>query len=189
MVLSRREWLRCVGATVSVTLSVEALMNTVWILVCDSAKSRLFETQDGAPAWVLLDEASHEESRSHVSTLVSDHVGSRSSDASVHNNALAPASSPKEVEQSFFARALVKRLDHSMRTKRFRKWVLVAPPHFVGLIKKELTPELDKHLMTTLDKNLTELDARALTERLRDAVRIPPNEREVIRASGDKHPR
>jgi protein required for attachment to host cells len=171
-----------------VTVAVEALMNTVWILVCDSSKSRLFETQDGAPAWVLLDEASHEESRSRASDLVSDHSGSRTSDASVHQNALAPASSPKEVEQNNFARALVKRLDHSMRTKRFRKWVLVAPPHFVGIIKKELTSELDKHLMTTLDKNLTDLDARALAERLRDAVRIPVNEREVIRPS-DKYAR
>jgi protein required for attachment to host cells len=162
-------------------------MNTVWILVCDSSKSRLFETQDGAATWVLLESKTHEESRSRVGALVSDHAGSRSSEgSSVHHNGLTPSSSPKEVEKGHFAHTIVKMLDQAMRAKRFRRWVLVAPPHFVGLIKKELTSELDKHLLTTVDKNLTELEPRELTERLRDAVRLPPNEREVIRPS-DKH--
>lgn len=163
-------------------------MNTVWILVCDSATSRLFETRDHAPSWVLLETMTHEESRSKSSSLASDHSGSRSSEGrSVHHNALAPASSPQEVEKGRFAHMLVKSLDQAMRSHRFRKWVLVAPPHFVGLIQKELTPELEKHLMTTLDKDLTELDVHALAERLRDAVRIPANDREVVRES-NKHP-
>jgi protein required for attachment to host cells len=157
-------------------------MNTVWILVCDSAKGRLFETRDGAESWVLLETMTHEESREVASSLVSDRAGSRSSEgASVHHNALAPSSSPKEVEKDHFAHVLGKMLDQAMRTNRFRKWVLVAPSHFVGLLGKVLTPELKKHLMTTLDKDLTGLEVHALAERLRDAVRIPANEREVVR--------
>jgi protein required for attachment to host cells len=163
-------------------------MNTVWILVCDSAKARFFETQDGAPTWTLLEKASHEESRSKASALVSDQSGSRASQgASVHHNALAPASAPKEVEKEHFAHSLVKTLDQALRSGRFRKWVLVAPPHFVGLIKKELTVELEKHLLATIDKDLTDLQTQALAERVGDAARIPPNEREVIRES-HKHP-
>jgi protein required for attachment to host cells len=163
-------------------IAVEAPMNNVWILVCDSAKGRLFETRDGAESWVLLETKTHEESREIASSLVSDRAGSRSSEgASVHHNALAPSSSPKEVEKDHFAHVLGKMLDQAMRTNRFRKWVLVAPPHFVGLLEKVLTPELKKHLMTTLDKDLTGLEVHALAERLRDAVRIPANEREVVR--------
>ena len=55
---------------------------------------------------------------------------------------------------------------------------LVAPPHFLGLVKKELTSELAKHLMATVDKDLSDLAVPALTERLRDVVRIPLNELE-----------
>jgi protein required for attachment to host cells len=163
-------------------------MNTVWILVSDSARSRLFETWDGSPSWALLETKTHEDSRAKASALVSDQSGSRSSEgASVHHNALAPASEPKEVEKGHFAHSLAKMLDQALRSGRFRKWVLVAPPHFVGLIKKELSPELAKHLMATVDKDLTDLDTPSLAERLRDEVRIPLDEVEVIRAS-EKHP-
>lgn len=157
-------------------------MNNVWILVCDSAKSRLFETRGGGKtAWELLEEETHGQSRSKANALVTDQSGSRSSEgASVHHNALAPASSPKEVEKGHFAHSLVKTLDQAMRSRRFAKWVLVAPPHFVGVIKKELTSELEKHLLATVDKDLTSLDARALAERLRGVVRIAANEYEAV---------
>lgn len=157
-------------------------MNSVWILVCDSAKARLFETRDGAPAWELIETMTHEESRSRASALVSDQAGSRSSQGgSVHHNALAPASEPKEVEKGHFAHSLVMTLDKALRSNKFGNWVLVAPPHFVGMMKKELTRELEKHLMSTVDKDLTGLEAHALAERLRDVARIPPVDRDAVR--------
>jgi protein required for attachment to host cells len=60
-----------------------------------------------------------------------------------------------------------------MRSARFRKWLLVAPPHFVGLMRKELTSELARHLLTTVDKDFNDLGVHELSERLRDAVRVP----------------
>jgi protein required for attachment to host cells len=154
-------------------------MNTVWILVCDAGKARLFETRNNNPTWHAVELLLHEESRSKASELVTDQEGSRSSEGgSVHHNALAPASSPKEVEKERFAHTLVSTLDRAMRGTRFRKWVLVAPPHFLGLVKKELTGELQKHLMATVDKDLNDVDVAGLAERLRETVRIPVNELE-----------
>jgi protein required for attachment to host cells len=149
-------------------------MDTVWVLVCDSAKARFFEIRDGDAAWHLISEVFHEASRSKASDLVSDHSGTRSSEGrSVHHNALAPASSPKDVEKGNFAHALGKTLDQAMRSARFRRWVLVAPPHFLGLMKKELTPELTKHLMATVDHEMNHVSAHDLAESLRDTVRVP----------------
>jgi protein required for attachment to host cells len=51
--------------------------------------------------------------------------------------------------------------------------VLVAPPHFVGLIESELSPALKKSLLTTVGKDLNHLDQRALEETLRESVRVP----------------
>ena len=148
-------------------------MNTVWVLVCDSAKARFFEIR-GDRAWHLVSEVFHGESRSKASELVGDQSGNRSSEGrSVHHNALAPASSPKEVEKEHFAHSLGATLDEAMRSARFRRWVLVAPPHFIGLLKKELTPELTKHLLSTVDKDMNHLSAHDLAERLREAVHIP----------------
>jgi protein required for attachment to host cells len=157
-------------------------MNTVWVLVCDSAKARFFEVGGPDSSWQLVSEVSHEESRSKASDLVSDHSGTRSSEGrSVHHNALAPASSPKEVEHARFAHSLGQTLDQAMRSARFRRWVLVAPPHFLGLMKRELTPELQRHLLATVDREMTQVDARGLAHALRDTVRIPVDQQDALR--------
>jgi protein required for attachment to host cells len=157
-------------------------MNNVWILVCDSARGRLFETRGNDASWNLLEVFGHSESRSKASELVSDHSGQRSSEGpSVHHNALAPSSSPKEVEKGHFVHTLATMLDQAMRSRRFARWVLVAPPHFLGMLKNELTPELQKHLLVSIDKDLTHIDAPDLAARLRDVVRIPADEKDVVR--------
>jgi protein required for attachment to host cells len=148
-------------------------VKSIWVLVCDAAKARVFEIRDGDPTWHAVDLVLHEASRSKASELVGGPSGTRSSEGrSVHHNALAPASSPKDVEKDRFAHTLATMLDRAMRSARFRKWVLVAPPHFLGLMRKELTSELEKHLMTTVDKDFNDLDVHVLSERLGDAVRV-----------------
>jgi protein required for attachment to host cells len=157
-------------------------MNAVWVLVCDAARGRLFEIREGDPSWHVVETFSHEESRSKASELVGDHAGRSSPQGgSVHHNALAPASSPKEVEQGHFVHTLATAMDHAMRANRFSRWVLVAPPHVLGMLKKELSPELTKHLMATVDKDLSHLELGALAEHLHDAVHIPPDQRDVVR--------
>jgi protein required for attachment to host cells len=159
-------------------------MHTVWVLVCDSARARFFEVRGGDSGWDLASEVSHEGSRSKASALIGDRAGSRSSEgASVHHNALAPAASPKDVEKGHFAHQLGKTLDEGLRSGRFRRWVLVAPPHFAGLVTKELTPELKKHLLATVEKEMSRTDPRALAEALRDTVRIPLDEQDVTAPS------
>src|SRR5580704_17705062 len=105
------------------------MMNTVWILVCDSASARLFEVRGNDSSWHVVTAVSHHECRS-----------------------CALASSP-DVETEHFARTLAEVLDHAMRSARPRQWVLVAAPHFVKLMRNELTPELTKHLMATVDQD------------------------------------
>jgi len=157
-------------------------VNNVWVLVCDAAKARVFEIRDGDPTWHAVQLVLHEGSRSKASELVGGPSGTRSSEGrSVHHNALAPASSPKEVEKDAFARTLVTTLDQAMRSAHFRKWVLVAPPHFLGLMREEITSELEKHLLTTVDKDFNDLAVHELSERLRDAVRVPVSDQESIR--------
>jgi protein required for attachment to host cells len=157
-------------------------MNTVWVLVCDAARGRLFEVHEGHAPWNLVETFSHESSRERSSDLATDHVGSSSpKGASVHHNALAPSSTPKEVEQGHFVHTLKAALEQARQANRFKRWVLVAPPHFLGMLKKELTPELSHSLMATVDKDLSRHELPELAEHLRDAVSIAPDQRDVVR--------
>lgn len=163
-------------------------MNTVWVLVCDAAKARFFELRGGDPTWHLVSDLSHDESRGKAADLVSDKAGRSSSEgSSVHHNAFAPKSSPKNVQKDHFAHELGKFLDQAMRSSRFHRWVLVAPPQFVGRMEKEITVELKKHLMATVDKEMCHLDPRELAAKLQHEIVIPPDQQESIRATS-KHP-
>jgi protein required for attachment to host cells len=162
-------------------------VNNVWVLICDAAKARIFEIRHDDPTWHVVDLVLHEQSRSKAGELKGGRSGSRSSEGrSVHHNALAPASSPKDVEKDGFAHTLAGTLDQALRSARFRKWVMVAPPHFLGLMRNELTSELEKHLMTTVDKDFNDLAVHELSERLRDAVRVPVSHQESIREDGKR---
>jgi protein required for attachment to host cells len=162
-------------------------MTTVWILVCDAAKARTFEVRPGNAEWQAVKVALHDDSRKKATELVSDHSGSRSSEGgTVHHNALAPSSSPKDVEKERFARSLADMLDHELRAARFDKWVLVAPPHFVGLMKQSISEAVGKHLLAIVEKDLNHLDVHALADRLRDAIRVPREERPTLREANKR---
>ena len=132
-------------------------MNTVWILVCDAGRGRLFETRGDNPTWNLLETFGNADSRAKV-----EQTGEHFS---------------KDVEKRQFVHSMVTMLDQAMRSKRFDRWVLVAPPHALGMMKNDLTPELTKHLVTTVDKDLTHIDVADLAARLGETVRIPLDER------------
>jgi protein required for attachment to host cells len=147
----------------------------------------LFETRDNERPWTLLEVLSHAESRSKARELVSDHLGQRSSQgAAVHHNALAPASSPKDTEKAHFGHMLAAMLDQGLRSQRFDQWVLVSPPHFLGMLRNLLTPELQKHLSASVAKDLTHIDAADLHARLQDIFDNLPDEPTGVR-SARKH--
>jgi protein required for attachment to host cells len=146
-------------------------MNTVWILVCDSASARLFEVRGNDLSWHVVSAVSHDESR-WVATAALDGEPSGSASSETVTRSV-------RVETEHFARSLAEMLDQAMRSARLRRWVLVAAPHFVKLIRNELTPEVTRHLMVTVDQDMSHLYVRELADRLRDTVRIPMDERDM----------
>jgi Protein required for attachment to host cells len=63
------------------------MMNTVWVLVCDAARGKLFEIREKDPLWHVIETFSHPESRSKAAGLVTDHMGHNSSEGgSAHHN-------------------------------------------------------------------------------------------------------
>lgn len=142
---------------------------TLWILVCDASRARLF--QMAQPEQLkLLEELEHPDSRAKTRDLMADTNGRMPSGqgAGHHGNmpGAAPDTDAKEVEAMKFARELAKRLDKGRVEHEFDRLVLVAPPHFLGLLKGTLDGEVKKLLAHTIDKDLTSVQARELPERL-----------------------
>jgi len=155
-------------------------MNNVWVLVCDAGRGRVFAVSADEP-WRLVESFRNDDARTKAADLVTDREGRGSSvGGSAHHNALAPSTSLKEQTERRFVHELVGFLERETLAHRFHRWVLVAPPQMLGLVKAAVSGDLAKRLMTTVDKDFSELETNDLARRLHEAVRIPPDQLEVL---------
>jgi protein required for attachment to host cells len=152
-------------------------MQTTWILVCDASRARLFATEGREGEWQLLRELSHPLSRTHNTDLTTDRSGVTQSGSSARTGfrgestrAYEPTTYPKEAEAQHFAQLLAGALDEGRVRGAFERLVLVAPPHFLGLLRAELSGPLAKLVVASLDKDYTQEQARALPGRLEEYV-------------------
>ena len=73
----------------------------------------------------------------------------------VQHGSLDPATSAKAHEAEKFAKMLARHLKDLHNEQHFEQLVLVAPPRFLGLLRKELHKPLGQLVTRTIDKDLT----------------------------------
>jgi protein required for attachment to host cells len=137
-------------------------MNTR-IVVADNSRARVFSSY---PNFSELDEQEdfvHNAARFLNQELVADAAG-KSVD---QHGSLDPATSAKAHEEEIFAKSLAKHLKELHNRDHYKKLVLVAPPKFLGLLRRELHRTLDKLVTKTIDKDLTLCSVDELIEYLK----------------------
>ena len=138
-----------------------------WFLVADASRARLFCSIERTRAPVLVQEFDHAKSREHDHELVTDRQGrSQNSSGGTHSVSLSGGDSPKEHEGVTFAKALSAFMTQGLNSHEYQRLVLIAPPHFLGLLRGELSPEVTKHVISSVDKDLTNLPLDDLISRL-----------------------
>jgi protein required for attachment to host cells len=146
-------------------------METTWILVGDASRARLFAFEHPLRAWSLLEELEHPEGRERTHDQVSDRQGrSPRRGRGTYSTAMEPHSDPSEEGAKHFAQLLAARLEQGHRRDAFRHVVLVAPPHFLGLLRESLSAPVAAQVSASLDKDFTQIAPKELEARLQDAV-------------------
>lgn len=158
-----------------------------WILVCDASRARLLRAEQGkrgAMSLVQLEAFEHAESRARARDLMADAAGRKpvgpvpagpgTGQGAAHGRPGAePDTDPKEVEAQKFARELAAALDRGMNERAYERLFLIAPPHFLGLLRSSVSTQVERAVTLTLDKDLTNEDLRDLTERLTPDLSAP----------------
>jgi len=126
----------------------------IWILVTDVSRARLF-AQEGRHVDEVGDFI-HAEGSLPVRALVSDQQGRRGTGL-FDRPGLSQSTDPKEVEAWKFAQKLAGMLKHGLDVNEYDSLILVAPPHFLGILRKTLDHQVAKRLTTSLDKNFIDL--------------------------------
>ena len=153
-----------------------------WILVSDASRAQLYREEPAGKGFTLLESYSHEESRARVRDLMADAHGRKPNGTPGGNGNLnggaggqhlgrpgaAPDTDPKEVEKQKFAQELAQVLEKGLNEHAYDSLVLIAPPHFLGLLRNTVTKQVSNHIEASVDKDLSWLDGPRLTERLRE---------------------
>lgn len=127
-------------------------MEKIWILVADSAHARIMATTARTAMPTEVTRLEHPESRLKESELVSDQPG-RSRETRAQGHAMDEASATAQ-EEAAFADEIVHTLDKARQEGRFSDLILVANPHFLGVLRQKLNGPLEKAVVQSVDKNL-----------------------------------
>jgi protein required for attachment to host cells len=150
---------------------------TIWFLIGDAGHARLLSAAwNGAHArdLSLVSEHTHPESRARVHDLVSDDRGRKPGSSSVMHPGLDPKNDAKEHTAWRFAHELAELLEAQAVAHQYDALVLIAPPHFLGLLKSELGPHATHRLRTTMHKDYAWLDEHTLEHRIDELFGAPP---------------
>jgi len=141
-------------------------MTIRWILVSNASEAVLYSTDSLARSLRFNKRFQHAESRAKNSELSSDTNGRKPGrGASAFSGSGAEAhTDPKEVEHQRFAHELADELNRGLLQHSYEGLVLCAPPHFLGLLRPNLSTDAARALEVTLNKDLTRLDERALSD-------------------------
>ena len=143
-------------------------MNT-WVLVANASEARIFGTDRIGEAMECMKEFSHPESRGKGSELASDRPGHYQSKGTGHGAFVEP-SDPKEYEADRFASELAKELDKGRNDNAYRKLVVVAAPHFYGLLNNHMNKHTRAMVVNDIQKDLTDCEPRELPTRLKEYI-------------------
>ncbi len=143
-----------------------------WILVASRTGARILDAEGGELS--LVETIAHEEGRLHNRDIDSDRQGrafSRTTDA---RHALSTSEPPHEHIAVSFARTLADKLRHGRLAERFGRLVLVAEPHFLGLLREALDETTARLVIASVTKDLHPLKLHELSAHLPDLSRPSP---------------
>jgi protein required for attachment to host cells len=146
-------------------------MNDTWILISNASRARLFSTPRKGKAWQMLQEFKHPESRLRGHEIMADRPGRTHQSAAKDTRAgMEPPTDPKEVEAEHFAQQLADLLEDGHGRHAYSHLVLVAPPQFLGLLRKAISDQVGKRVSASLDKDLTDVKDNDLPERVAEIL-------------------
>lgn len=141
-------------------------MANVWVLVAENSRAKLFEHDFARSPLQEVQGFTHSASRLHDQDLTSDLPGRSFDSKGAGRHAMEQYTEPKVIEAQAFAKTLVEYLENSRNHQKFEKLVIMAPPAFLGMLRKEMSEPLSALVAAEVDKNLVKHDAEEIQAHL-----------------------
>ena len=137
-------------------------MATTWIVAADSSRARVLQVAGREKKLIEIEDLLNPEGRLHDREIASDALGRWSGPDRPGGNSMPGEVSPSEHAAGQFAKRVGDYLDKARNEHRYERLCLVAPPKFLGALRKALDEEVQKLVAEELPKDLSWLSAREL---------------------------
>ena len=139
-------------------------MTTTWIIAADSSRARILQVTDRGQRLAEIDDLLNPEGRADDRELTTDARPRFHGSSGPAND--REETSAAEHATELFAKRVGDYLDKARSAHRYDRLHLVAPPRFLGQLRKALGKEVQKLVSEELPKDLSWLSARELEARL-----------------------
>ncbi len=141
-------------------------MKLTWLVVADNSKARIFKVESRMGPIEEIESIVHTEARLHEQKMTSDLPGRANGKGGAGGHAYQDEVSPKEQENINFAKKIANELDAARKDNKFKQFVLVAAPGFLGNLRKQFNAQTQKLACFELAKNLSHLSAEEIRAHL-----------------------
>jgi protein required for attachment to host cells len=146
--------------------------STVWILVCDGARGRIFVNRGRGTGLSEIESAEAPDARVPTRALGADRPG-RTHDASGdRRHAMEPLVDWHKFEKERFAKEMAGLVNSAALENKFDRVILVAPPRVLGNLRQALNAQATAKIGGEIGKDLTQVGVHDLGPHLSDVVTL-----------------
>ncbi len=152
-------------------------MATTWIVAADSSRAKVLQVADRERKLLEVDDLLNPQARLQDRELQTDaeprfngHGGVGKAGSARTGGPASDREAGGAVEHSVkaFAREIGRYLEQARNQHRYDELVLIAPPKFLGAVRKELGKEVEKLVVDELPKDLSWFNAREIERYLEE---------------------
>jgi protein required for attachment to host cells len=144
-------------------------MARTWILVANASQASVYQNDGPHKGLTRIATLEHAASREKGADLATDRPGQQQGPGS-GRGAFVSAKSPKEVEAERFALRLARHLDQGRTQNAYQRLILVASPHFMGLINQHLDAHVRQLVSNSIEKDYTKIKEKELAGHLEACI-------------------
>jgi protein required for attachment to host cells len=144
-------------------------MARTWILVANASQATIYLNDGPNKGLTRLKTLEHAASREKGADLTTDRPGQQQG-PNAGRGSFVGSKSPKEVEAERFALEIARELNQGRTKNAYERLILVASPHFMGLINQNLESHVRQLVTDSIEKDYTKISEKELTGHLEGCI-------------------
>jgi protein required for attachment to host cells len=141
-------------------------MAVTWVVTADSTRADFYRVEKIGGDFQPVTSINHAEGKKKGQDLVTDRPGRAFDSAGTGRHAMSGQVDPRDHEANVFAREICEKLELGRTRGAYGRLIVLAPPDFLGRLRKNITPAANKLVIESVPKNVLGLDAADIRKRV-----------------------